>query len=85
MSELYIRDEGFFDSFLMNELILMKRESFDELRGNGRLEKFLYSLSNEVLDSLLFMGCVFNFDLYNALTVHTAGTRRYNIWFTIYP
>ena len=37
-----------------NELILMKRESFDELRGNGRLEKFLYSLSNEVLDSLLF-------------------------------
>tara|TARA_Y100001954_G_scaffold25373_1_gene23096 strand:+ start:583 stop:1056 length:474 start_codon:yes stop_codon:yes gene_type:complete len=41
-----------------NELILMKRESFDELRGNGRLEKFLYSLSNEVLDSLLFMGCV---------------------------
>ena len=41
-----------------NELRLLNRNEFDELRGRGKLEMFLYNFDNDVLDSLQLMGCV---------------------------
>tara|TARA_R110002049_G_scaffold126409_1_gene282458 strand:+ start:130 stop:588 length:459 start_codon:yes stop_codon:yes gene_type:complete len=41
-----------------NDLILMKREEFDELRSKGKLKNFLWSIENDMLDELNFMGCV---------------------------
>jgi len=36
----------------------MKREEFDELRSKGKLKDFLWSIENDMLDELNFMGCV---------------------------
>jgi len=41
-----------------NDLILMKREEFDELRNKGNLENFLWSIDNKILDELCVMGCI---------------------------
>ena len=41
-----------------NDLILMKREEFDELRSKGKLKDFLWNIENDMLDELNFMGCV---------------------------
>ena len=41
-----------------NELRLLKRNEFDELRGNGKLMMFLNNIDNEMLDSLHYMGCI---------------------------
>ena len=41
-----------------NELRLLKRNEFDELRGNGKLEMLLNNFDNNVLDNLHYMGCV---------------------------
>jgi len=41
-----------------NELRLLNRNEFDELRGRGKLEMFLNNFDNDVLDSLQLMGCV---------------------------
>ena len=41
-----------------NDIILIKREEFDELRSKGKLMDFLWNLDNEILDRLNNMGCV---------------------------
>ena len=41
-----------------NELYLLKRESFDDLRRDGKLMNFLWNYDNEILDNLQFLGCV---------------------------
>lgn len=41
-----------------NELYLLKRESFDDLRRDGKLMSFLWNYDNEILENLQFMGCV---------------------------
>ena len=41
-----------------NELRLLNRNEFDELRGNGKLMMFLNNIDNEMLDSLHYMGCI---------------------------
>ena len=41
-----------------NELRLLKRNEFDELRSNGKLEMLLNNFDNNVLDNLHYMGCV---------------------------
>ena len=41
-----------------NELILMKREGFDYLRGNGKLMNFLWSLDSNKIDELNTLGLI---------------------------
>ena len=41
-----------------NDILLIKREEFDELRSKGKLMDFLWNLDNEILDRLNNMGCV---------------------------
>ena len=41
-----------------NELRLLNRSEFDELRSNGKLEMLLNNFDNNVLDNLHYMGCI---------------------------
>ena len=41
-----------------NELRLLNRSEFDELRSRGRLEEFLNGIDNDTLDSLHLLGCI---------------------------
>ncbi|MBC8305875.1 MAG: hypothetical protein H8E55_60190 [Pelagibacterales bacterium] len=41
-----------------NDIRLLKREEFDEMRQKGILEEFLWSIENDRLDELVLFGCV---------------------------
>lgn len=41
-----------------NDLVLMKREEFDELRDKGNLMGFLWNIENKKLKELLDLGCI---------------------------
>ena len=41
-----------------NELLLLKREEFDDLRSKGKLESYLWNFDDNKLNELNNMGCV---------------------------
>ena len=41
-----------------NDVFLLKRESFDEMRGSRKLMNFLWNLDEEILDMLMLIGCI---------------------------
>ena len=41
-----------------NELLLIKREEFDDLRSKGKLESYLWNFDDNKLNELNNMGCV---------------------------
>ena len=41
-----------------NDVFLLKRESFDEMRSSRKLMNFLWNLDEEILDMLMLIGCI---------------------------